>query len=163
MNLGRGWFARDADGNEIKRPATCACGQVYTQRLLSARVMAAAEAHSPRAIALMQDQIPELFVPVACPACERRDMTRHIHPASGEPFVVRTPPRITDRERFARNLAQLCAAWNRPVDPETSQIYWRALERGLTDDEFERGVIGAVRNERKWPTPAMVAYHGKVA
>lgn len=68
-------FAIRDDGEAITREQTCECGQQFTQRLLSARFMAAVEHHSRHAAHLVTQQIPGLFVPVHCPPCERRDLT----------------------------------------------------------------------------------------
>lgn len=157
-----GFFSR-REGHDVTRRATCDCGREFTQFLLSERFLASAERHSARAIAMVQEQIPELFVPVQCPRCERREITRHPVPGEFASYALPMRPRIADRERFARNMAQLCAAWNRPVDQETSAIYFRTLERSLTDDEFERGVLGALRVERKWPAPSVILHHAKAA
>lgn len=158
-----GFFSLDEHGKPIARTRVCGCGREFQQFLLSERFLTAAERHSARAIDMVQKQMPDLHVPVNCPACESRELTRYIGLGEGLPFAVPVRPRITDRERFARNMAQLCAAWNRPVDQETSAIYWRTLERSLTDDEFERGVLGALRVERKWPAPSVIIMHAKAA
>lgn len=158
-----GFFSRDTEGRTITRAATCRCGQVFQQLLLGERFLAAAERHSPRAIAVTQEQIPDLYVPVSCPRCESKELRRFPVPGEFTSYAIPVRPRITDKERFARNMAQLCAAWNRPVDQETSAIYFRTLERSLTDDEFEKGVLGALRVERKWPAPSVILHHAKAA
>lgn len=158
-----GWFAHKADeaGRRvvISRPHTCGCGREYTQYLLSARFCEIVE-RANAMNALLRD-VPELYVPVYCPVCERKELGMRERPSSG--WLIPVPRRITDRTRFAKNLAQLCAAWNKPVDEETSQVFWRALERAMTDEEFERGVLSAVREEKKWPTPSVIAQHGRAA
>lgn len=69
-------FSHNAAGDPIERDRTCECGRVFTQRLLSERFMAMAEKHSPRAAQLIMQQIPDLFVPVHCPHCERVELGR---------------------------------------------------------------------------------------
>ena len=59
-------------GEHITREATCGCGRVYEQELLSALVFSVAEAKSPTARALIHVATPDGYVPVRCPACESR-------------------------------------------------------------------------------------------
>lgn len=159
-----GWWAKDADGKTITRERTCECGHTYTQHLLGPRFLGMAERHSMGAVDAVMRDVPDLFVPVHCPPCERRAITHHPLPAEQHTrWQLPIPRRLTDRARFARNLGQLCAAWNKPMDDETSASYWRALERAMTDDEFETGVLAAIRTERKWPVPATIAQHGRAA
>jgi hypothetical protein len=65
-------FANDDDGNPIHRERMCECGRRFMQRLLSERFLSIAE--KARAIDLVTKQIPGFFIPVHCPACERRDL-----------------------------------------------------------------------------------------
>lgn len=145
----------------ITRQATCGqCGREYTQAMLSGRFMEIVERAD--AMDTFMRAIPDLFVPLHCPPCESKDLGRSQPvPLVGITHGMRK--RMEDRGRFARNMAQLCAAWNKPMDDETSQVYWRALERAMSDEEFERGVIEAVRSEKKWPTPSVIAQHGRAA
>lgn len=156
-----GWFAKDENGKVIEIPATCRCGREYTQKVLSHRFMEIVERRGPKAVDILMRDVPSLRVPVDCPACESKALG-YARP-SVDTWMVPVRRRMEDRSRFAKNMAQLCAAYNRPVDDETSQVYWRALERSLTDDEFEKGVIGALRIERKWPAPSVIAQHAKAA
>lgn len=64
------------DGMPVTRDRTCECGTPFTQALISWEYMESLEKHRPRAAELMLKQIPELYVPVHCPPCERRDITR---------------------------------------------------------------------------------------
>lgn len=67
-----GFFAEGPDGQEITRPMNCAlCGAEFQQRLLSERFMLAVEKRGPRAMAMLRNQIPDLWCPVYCPSCER--------------------------------------------------------------------------------------------
>jgi hypothetical protein len=66
------FFANDANGNPIARERTCECGRRFRQRLLSERWLSIAE--KAHAMELVTKQIPGYFVPVHCPACERRDL-----------------------------------------------------------------------------------------
>lgn len=164
-NLG-GWFAYRTDPetderSPITRQKVCGCGKTFQQRMLSSRFMEIVERQSVQAVTRMMQDIPDLFVPVNCPPCESKALG-YARPEIGT-WMLPVRHRMQDRERFARNLAQLCAAWNKPMDDETSQVFWRALERTLTDDEFERGIISAVRTERKWPTPSVIASYGRAA
>lgn len=56
------------------RERTCECGRRFAQRQLSERFMLIVERRSKQTAALLARQIPELYVPVHCPACERRDI-----------------------------------------------------------------------------------------
>lgn len=67
-------FAHDASGTPITRQQACACGTRFTQRQLSERFLKIIEKRGPHAMALMQHQIPDFFVPVHCPKCERVDL-----------------------------------------------------------------------------------------
>lgn len=161
-----GWFAHKTDPDtghktQITRQQTCECGREFTQHLLSGRFCEIVERHSEKAIEKLMQEVPDLFVPVLCPPCESKALNTS-RPEIGS-WMIPVRKRMEDRARFARNMAQLCAAYNKPMDDETSQVFWRALERALTDEEFERGVINAVRIERKWPTPSIIAQHAKVA
>lgn len=76
--VGRGMFAYRAgeDGKAatpVERQATCECGRTFTQSLMAPSELAALE-RMGRIKTFMQ-QIPDCFVPVHCPACERRQLT----------------------------------------------------------------------------------------
>lgn len=60
-------------GLTIDRPRTCDCGQSFTQMLMATRELEAVErmGHMKKFLA----QIPDLFVPVHCPKCERKQLT----------------------------------------------------------------------------------------
>lgn len=157
------WFAtRVVDGRveTVTRQKVCLCGQAFEQSQLSERVMTIFERAG--AVDATMRMLPDLFVPLNCPPCESRALGY----ARPEPTSAPVPAmrrRMEDRERFARNLGRLCAAWNKPMDTETSETYWYSLERTLTDDEFERGVLAAIGGEKKWPVPAVVAAYGRAA
>lgn len=157
-----GMFAKDDEGKIVSREATCICGKEYRQQLLGERFMAMVEAHGEAAVKLMLRELPGLYTPPDCPSCTRRALAKG---KEWEPVnrLERQRTGMRDRERFARNVAQLCAAWNRPMDDETSAVFWKALSGSMTDDEFERGVLNAVRCEKKWPVPATVLQHGRAA
>lgn len=71
------WFAKSQKtGATIERVSTCECGTTFTQALLSARFLAAIEARSAKALELVRRQIPNYYVPVHCPRCERIDLGR---------------------------------------------------------------------------------------
>lgn len=64
------------DGEEVTRDMQCDCGRKFTQRLLSARFLAAAR-HNADVLgteAAIDRDIPEHWVPVFCPRCERRQL-----------------------------------------------------------------------------------------
>lgn len=64
-------------GKTIARQATCECGATFTQFCLSERFLAACEAlNGGGPLRAVQAQIPEGFVPVFCPSCERKDVAR---------------------------------------------------------------------------------------
>ncbi len=67
-------FSHDEKGNVISRERTCLCGRRFTQRLLSARFLAMCERQSRGAIDAVTRDVPDYFVPVNCPPCERRDI-----------------------------------------------------------------------------------------
>lgn len=85
-------FSRGANGDTVTRERSCECGRRFTQFQLSERFMLLAEGKSKNAAQLVAKQCPGLFVPVHCPACERRDLghqsrlddTRRYDPPFGE-------------------------------------------------------------------------------
>lgn len=86
-------FAHDAHGNPISRDRTCECGRRFSQHQLSETFMRITEGKSKRAAQLVLAQCPGLFVPVHCPACERRDLGRQARldemPHYSQPFGER--------------------------------------------------------------------------
>ena len=79
--LRREWFARyhgehedeGKRGKLVSRRRVCGrCATEHTQHLLSPAFLEAMEARG--CMALIRRQIPELYVPVMCPACERKDI-----------------------------------------------------------------------------------------
>lgn len=91
-------FSVDGKGETITRDRRCACGREYTQRLLSDRFLTMTEKHSYGAIQLVERAIPDMFVPVHCPRCERRDM-HLLQPRAAE---VATAPLFGYREAADR-------------------------------------------------------------
>jgi hypothetical protein len=67
-------FAHDEKGKTIVRERSCECGKRFTQRLLSARFLAIAERQGIGALRALQRGVPDFYVPVHCPPCERRDL-----------------------------------------------------------------------------------------
>lgn len=67
-------FAKNAAGEPITRARTCECGASFTQRQLSAHFCEIVE--KAGGIRAVMRQIPDLFVPVHCPPCERKDLGR---------------------------------------------------------------------------------------
>lgn len=67
-------FGHDANGRPIIRQAVCECGKSFTQCQLSERFMAIVERRGGRALELMRRDVPDYFVPVHCPPCERIDL-----------------------------------------------------------------------------------------
>lgn len=63
--------------SETRRDATCECGKPFEQRQLTERFMSVVEKFGAGAIQAMTRDVPDLFVPVHCPSCERRDIGRH--------------------------------------------------------------------------------------
>lgn len=72
-------FAKRADGSLVQRSRTCECGRSFVQTQLSARFMEVVELVSERAVKAMLRGVPDLFVPVHCPRCERIDIGRQAH------------------------------------------------------------------------------------
>lgn len=77
-----------SDGTPVTRDAQCECGQMFRQQQLSPAWLEWVErvARNPRrAIQAIQRQIPDYYVPVHCPPCERIDIGRqalideHVH------------------------------------------------------------------------------------
>jgi hypothetical protein len=60
-------------GQLIERETTCECGRNFSQTLLAARELEAAERMG--VIGRILAQIPDCYVPVHCPPCERQDLT----------------------------------------------------------------------------------------
>ncbi len=69
-------FRRDDTGKPVARDAKCECGREFTQRQLSERFLEIVEKQSRNAMQTLRKQIPDFFVPVHCPRCERRDLGR---------------------------------------------------------------------------------------
>lgn len=67
-------FSKNAQGEVITRERSCECGRRFTQRLLSERFMGIVEKQGAKALELIKRDIPDYFVPVHCPPCERRDL-----------------------------------------------------------------------------------------
>lgn len=67
-------FAMDAEGKPIARDRNCECGQKFTQRLLSDRFFRIVAKRGARCLEMFEKQIPQGYVPVHCPRCERRDI-----------------------------------------------------------------------------------------
>lgn len=67
-------FAKNRAGEPITRERTCECGKPFTQRQLSAHFCEIVE--KVGGMNAVMRQIPDLFVPVHCPPCERRDLGR---------------------------------------------------------------------------------------
>jgi len=131
----------------------------FTQHQLSERFMLICENQGPGAVKAVMDQCPGLWVPVFCPSCERKELSRYHNDRAS--FALPIPKRLTDRARFGENMARLFGNWNRPQDEATSRAYWLALDRSMTDDDFERAVMSAIRTERKWPAAATLADYAK--
>lgn len=141
------------------RTATCKrCDRAFEQQQLSERFMMICEKQGQGAVTAVMRQCPDLWVPVFCPSCERRDLANY---GTAEHFAIPIPKRLKDRNRFAENMARLFGAWNRPQDEATSRAYWLALDRCMTDDEFDAAVLTAIRVEKKWPTAATLADFAK--
>lgn len=68
------WLAARPNGDPVSRIAKCECGQSFTQTQLSERFMLMVERQGRRALDLVTRQIPDYFVPVHCPKCERIDL-----------------------------------------------------------------------------------------
>ena len=64
------------DGKPVTREQTCECGRPFTQRQLSERFLAIVEKRGRNAMASFAKQIPDFYVPVHCPPCERVDLRR---------------------------------------------------------------------------------------
>jgi hypothetical protein len=67
-------FQHRTDGSVVTRDTTCECGTAFQQAMLSERFMGIAE-KGGGALCVTRD-IPELYVPVHCPPCERKDLGR---------------------------------------------------------------------------------------
>lgn len=86
-------------GATIDRRATCECGREFTQMLMATRELEAIErmGHMRKFLA----QIPDLFVPVHCPKCERHQITlqAQLDSARSVGTYARTEP---DERRYGR-------------------------------------------------------------
>lgn len=76
------WFQRHPAGHpqagqHITRERTCACGRRYIQLLLSDRWLAVVEQAGAGAEAALFRDVPTGYVPVLCPACERRALAHY--------------------------------------------------------------------------------------
>lgn len=154
--FGSAWF-HQVDGRELTRMATCSrCnGPPFEQRQLSARFMEICEKQGAGAVRAVMDTIPDLWVPVFCPPCEHRDLERRGESVTS--FAMPIPRRLRDKERFAENMSRLFGAWNRPQDDATARAYWLALDRTMSDDDFENAVLSAIRTDSKWPVASRLA------
>jgi hypothetical protein len=65
---------RRANGGHYTRGATCECGEPFTQFLVAEAFVQAAKQAGGRAFALLKEQVPDYYVPVFCPRCERKDL-----------------------------------------------------------------------------------------
>lgn len=88
-------FGARADGTPITRTRTCECGRVFEQRQLSGSFLTIVERHSAGAIDAVTRQIPEYFVPVHCPRCERIDMHRWAQIARARETTRDDQPELT--------------------------------------------------------------------
>jgi len=83
-------FAHAENGDPITRERKCLCGRTYRQTLLSADFMRLVESRGQHAVDVFVKQIPDMYVPVHCPVCERHDIGNHakraaIHHHAGNP------------------------------------------------------------------------------
>lgn len=83
-------FAHNDKGERIERARKCLCGRDYAQSLLSTDFMALVESRGQHAVDVFVRQIPDMYVPVFCPVCERHDIGNHakrdaIHHHAGNP------------------------------------------------------------------------------
>lgn len=69
-------FSHDVDGHVVERRARCECGRVFRQVLLSERFLTIVERQGPHAVERFMRQVPQMYVPVFCPRCERADIKR---------------------------------------------------------------------------------------
>lgn len=60
---------------------------------------------------------------------------------------------MTNETQFKAEMHALGVAFNRTITDDHLTLYWSALS-DLTDEEFARGVMVAVNEERYWPAPA---------
>jgi hypothetical protein len=67
------WAVDDA-GRPITREMQCACGRAFTQRKLSERFLRVVAAAGARSSAVFTQQIPDGWLPLWCPPCERNDL-----------------------------------------------------------------------------------------
>ena len=81
------WFAKTAEDAPITRKALCLCGREFVQGLLSKRFTDAVERQGQRAVSEVLRQIPELYVPVNCPSCERRAIAHEARRAGVPSFA----------------------------------------------------------------------------
>lgn len=65
------------EGQEVTRERTCECGVTFTQRIFSERFLSIFEA--AHAIEATVAQVPGLWVPVHCPACERKEIRQRAY------------------------------------------------------------------------------------
>lgn len=69
-------FAQSAEGKPVSRNRVCDCGRKYTQRLLSERFLNIVAMRGEKCLAAFEHQVPQGYVPVFCPSCERKDIGR---------------------------------------------------------------------------------------
>jgi hypothetical protein len=144
------------------RTAICAeCGTAYEQEQLSAE--AVRQRWGDTALDACERDIPELWTPVFCPRCERRN-AEEIHEERAKRAMELPPPPGSKDERvpmtqehFAPGFHSLLVVFNPPgAHDKLSQEYFKALSHppALTDREFDRAVHGAIRTLKFWPKPA---------
>lgn len=67
-----GWLARNEKGDVITRSAQCECGNLFQQSMLNPAFIDS----SPGVAREFMRQIPDGWVPIFCPSCERKDLAR---------------------------------------------------------------------------------------
>lgn len=78
-------------GQTIERRKVCECGAAFTQMQMAMRELEALERMGQ--IARFLKQVPEAFVPVHCPKCERHQLTLHARLAESGTYANTLPDR----------------------------------------------------------------------
>jgi ribosomal protein S16 len=67
---------------------------------------------------------------------------------------------MIDATKFGAGMALLAGAFSRNLEATLMKVYYAALSKNLTDEEFERAVELCLSEETFWPPPATII--GKV-
>jgi hypothetical protein len=102
----RAWFAVDDAHRIVSRPAYCACGREFTQHRLSDAALRICRypAEQRGAVAAIDRECPDLYVPTHCPPCEHVALgidARRAETERSTALVTRPLPRPDPRRLLA--------------------------------------------------------------